>query len=253
MPPLGAFDDGARQRMFAGDLEAGRKAQHLRLAKSLVPRHRGQLRLAERQRARLVDDERIDVAQHFDRLRVSEQHAHRRALASGHHDGHWRRQAEGTRTRDDEDRDGIDERVRHSWRRPDQAPHDKRRERHQDHGRHEIAGHDVREFLNRRAAPLRLGDHGDDAREECLGADLLGAHHQGTRPVDRRAHDLVAGLFPNGNRLAADHRLVHAARAFQDDAVHRNLLAGPHAQPVALLHEVERHVFLASVVTKAPR
>ena len=37
-----------------------------------------------------------------------------------------------------------------------------------------------------RARALRLGDHRDDAREQRVGADPLGAHHKGAGLVDRR-------------------------------------------------------------------
>ena len=85
--------------------------------------------LALRQRAGLVDDERVDLAQHFDRLRVPEQDAHRRALAGRDHDRHRRRQAERTRTRDDQHGDGVDERVRHARRRTHRAPDDEGHDR----------------------------------------------------------------------------------------------------------------------------
>ena len=49
------------------------------------------------------------------------------------------------------------------------------------------------------------------------------------------------------NRFAAHHRLVNRGRPFNDDAVDRNLFAGPHAQDVANLNVGERNVLLTSV------
>ena len=43
------------------------------------------------------------------------------------------------------------------------------------------AGHRVGEPLDRRAAALRLRDHRDDLREQRVGADALGAHHERCR------------------------------------------------------------------------
>ena len=77
--------------------------------------------LALGQRAGLVDDDRVDLLQHFQRLGVAEQHAQLRAAAGADHDRHRRGEAERARARDDEHGDRVDERVRqarlgpHRW------------------------------------------------------------------------------------------------------------------------------------------
>ena len=114
------------------------------------------------------------------------------------------------------------------------------------HRRHEIAGHRVGHALDRRAAALRLGDHGDDARQHRVGADLVGAHHQRAGAVDGAADQLVAGLLGDRHRLAGDHGLVDGARALQHFAVDRHAVARPHAQPVADLHLLERHLLVVA-------
>ena len=57
----------------------------------------------------------------------------------------------------------------------------------------------------------------------------------------------------NRNRFASDHRFVDRARAFNDNSIHRDLLARTHAQEIADLHLIERHIFFSSVVANAPR
>ena len=47
---------------------------------------------------------------------------------------------------------------------------------------------------------------------------------------------LSPGALRDRDRLAGQHRLVDRAAAFDDDAVDRHLLAGPHAQRVADVH-----------------
>src|SRR3546814_13057420 len=57
--------------------------------------------------------------------------------------------------------------------------------------------------------------------------------------------DLAYGLR-HRQRFAADHRLVDIARPFLDNPIHRHLVAGADAQPVAFAQLIERHfAFLA--------
>ena len=69
---------------------------------------------------------------------------------------------------------------------PSDAPYDERQRRGQHHRRHEVARHRVGQALNRRAAALRLGHHPHDLRQQRVGADALGAHHEAAGAVDRR-------------------------------------------------------------------
>jgi hypothetical protein len=80
-----------------------------------------------------------------------------------------------------------------------------------------------------------------------LGAHALGAHHEAARAVDRGAHHARSGLLGHRDRLARHHRLVDRRGALEHDAVDRDLLARPHAQPVADLHAGELHVLFGSV------
>ena len=134
------------------------------------------------------------------------------------------------------------------------GPHERPDERRSstatsDHGRHEPAGR--RTSASRWiGARLRCAsrDHAHDLREQRVGADALGAHHeQAPVPLTVPPMTAVARLLLDRDRLAGDHRLVDRARALEDHAVDRHLLAGPHAQPVADLHVVERHVLLGAV------
>jgi hypothetical protein len=62
-----------------------------------------------RQRARLVDDQRIHLTQALDGRRVAEQDALGGRLAGRHHDGHRRGEAQGAGTGDDQHRDTVDQ------------------------------------------------------------------------------------------------------------------------------------------------
>ncbi len=108
--------------------------------------------------------------------------------------------------------------------------------------RHEVRRDLVGQTLNRRAGPLRLAHHADDLGEHRLGPDALGPHHQAAGAVDRAADHAVARAFLHRDRLAADHRFVDRASALDHDAVDRDFLAGPDAQPIARDDLLERHV-----------
>src|SRR5262249_28102530 len=81
-------DDGARERVFASELEARRGAEQLALGERADGLRPGDARLAERERARLVDDEGVHLFEAFERLGVLHEHARARAAAGAHHDGH---------------------------------------------------------------------------------------------------------------------------------------------------------------------
>ena len=82
-----------------------------------------ELGLAFGERARLVDDQRGDLLQPFERLERSSRGRPTWApRTDAHHDGHRRGQSEGAGAGDDEDRHGVDQRVREPWLRPKPQP-----------------------------------------------------------------------------------------------------------------------------------
>ena len=57
----------------------------------------------------------------------------------------------------------------------------------------------------------------------------------------------LCGIFSTGIGFAGDHGFIHRAVAFEDHSVNRNLLAGPHPEPVADFDLIQRNVFFAAV------
>ncbi len=202
-------------------------------------------------RAGLVHDHRVDLLHHLERLGVAEQHAEFRAPPGADHDRHRRRQAERARAGDDQHGDGVHERVGQARLGPPDGPDGEGDGRSQDHGRHEPARDGVGQALNGRARALRLAHQPDDLRQQGVAADALGLHHEGAGAVHRAARDLAGGGLLDRNRLASDHRFVDGALALDDDAVDRHPLARPHAQTVADLHLLERHLLLVPGVVEA--
>ena len=100
---LRAVDDRAGERVLAPALEAGRQAEELCLVVGRQGHDGREPGAALRQRAGLVDDERVHLLQDLERLGVLDEDARRRAPAGPHHDGHRRREAERAGARDDQD------------------------------------------------------------------------------------------------------------------------------------------------------
>ena len=72
---FGPTDDGRGERMLAAAFKTGGQPQHTRVVHAVHGLHADQLRLADRERAGLVDDQRVDFAHHLDRLGVLEEDA----------------------------------------------------------------------------------------------------------------------------------------------------------------------------------
>jgi len=98
---------------------------------------------------------------------------------------------------------------------------------------------------------LRLAHHLHDLREECVRANSLGPHYKASGPIHGAACDLGRYVLLDGDRLAADHRLIDGTVAFEHDAIDRDFLARSDPQPVAYLDLMERHVSLAALLVKS--
>ena len=112
---LRALHDRGGQRVFAVLLQRCGETQELLRVETARGQDIHQFGFALREGARLVHDQRGDFLQPFERLSVFHEHAFLRAAADADHDGHRSGQAEGTRTRDDEDRDSVDDGVSEFW------------------------------------------------------------------------------------------------------------------------------------------
>ncbi len=248
-----ALDDGGRQRMFAGAFQAGRELQHVVFLKAFRGEHGDQFRPALGERAGLVDDQGVDLLHDLQRLGVFDQHAQRCALAGADHDRHGRGQPQRAGAGDDEHGHGVDDGVRQPRLRSPGPPHHEGHGGDCHHDRDEPAGDDVGKPLDRGARALRRADHLHDAREQGVGADLLGAQQQAAGAVHGGTNDARAHALFHRDRFARHHGLVDAARALGDRTVNRDLLAGPHPQQVAHLHLFKRYVGLAAVSVHAAR
>ena len=180
-----------------------------RLVESGDGRHSGDGRRAVRQRAGLVEDDRVDPTCGLERLAAPDQHACLRAPPRADHDRRRRREAHRAWAGDDQDRGEGREREGQLRLGADQEPGHEREGCRDQHERHEDLAHAVGEALDRRLAALGLADQLDDPSERRVPADTRRAQHERAARVQRAADDLVARTHFDGQRLTREHRSVH--------------------------------------------
>ena len=239
--------------MLAASLEGRGEPQQVALGHALDGFDADEDRLALRQGPGLVHDDGVHAFERLEGLRVPDEDPGGRAAPGADHDRHGRGQPQGARARDDQHRDRVHERVREARLGSPPGPGGERREGDEDHGRDEPGGHAVDELLDRRAAALRVGDHTHDAREHGVAPDGVGPHDEGAGSVHGPARDHVTRGLLDGDGLAAQHRLVHAAAAVDDRAVDGDPLARPHAEPIPRMDLLEGHVDLAPAFLEPAR
>ena len=227
------LDDRRRQRMRAAALDAGGKAQHLRVVEAGQRDDRHHLRLAFGERAGLVHHQRVDLFHPLQRLGILDQHAGLGAAADADHDRHRRGETQRAGAGDDQHAHRRDQSVGEARLRPEHGPGGEGNERDRDHRRHEPAGHLVGQPLDRRAAALRGRHHLHDLGQQRVAADLVGAHHETARDVERAADHARVLVLGHRHGFAGHHRLIERGMPLQHHAVDRHLVAGLHAQAVA--------------------
>jgi hypothetical protein len=113
--------------------------------------------------------------------------------------------------------------------------------------RHEPARNLVGKPLDGGAAALGLGHHLHDAGEHGVAADLFGLHDEAAGGIEGAADHFRSGLLGYRHGFARHHRFVDRHAAFDDGAIDRHLLSGPHPQPVAQGDRIEGDLFIAVV------
>ena len=108
---LGPPDDCLGQRVLGAHLQTSGQLQYGGLLVTGCGKDGHQLGLPLRQRAGLVDDERVDLFETLQSLRVLDQHPGLSTTPRRRHDRHGGREAQGAGARDDEDRDRRQQRI----------------------------------------------------------------------------------------------------------------------------------------------
>ena len=203
-----AVDDGARQRMFAGALQAGGEAQQF----GIVPGQRfgilHELRLAFGQRAGFIDDERVDFFQNLQGFGILDEHSGAGAAAYADHDRHRRGETQGAGARDDEHGDCVHQSVREARLRAEAEPRDESDDCDGDDGGDEPFGDAIGEALDGSAAALRLADELHDARQQSFAPTRSARMTNEPVPLMVAPMTLLSGRLFDRHGFAGDHGFV---------------------------------------------
>ena len=206
-------------------------------------RHRhelGRLAVAERNRARLVEEQRVDVAGRLDR-------------AAGHredvplHQPVHARDADGRQQSADRRRDETHEQRdedEHCLRRPGIQREGLQRDDREQEDDRQAGEQDIEGDLVRCLLALGAFDQRDHPIEKAVAGVGGDADFDPVREDARAAGDggpVAAGLADDRCGLAGDGRFVHRRHAVDDLAVAGNELAGAHEHDVALLQRLRRN------------
>ena len=212
-----ARDDRLGERVLGVLLERRGEREDLALLVALEQHDVGHFRLAVRERAGLVEDDRRDLVRGLERVAALDEDAVLGALAGADHDRRRRGQAERARARDDDDRDAGEQRgdppaVRgggHGDRLEDRehvrgigvAPKigGPRKPQNRNvssaapmtNGTNTALMRSAKRWTGRLGA-LRVLDEPDDLGESGVGADLRRPEPEAAELVHRRADDGVA-------------------------------------------------------------
>jgi DNA-binding FrmR family transcriptional regulator len=208
-------------------------------------------RLPLRDRAGLVQDDRLQLVGRLQRLGRADQHAVLGTLARPHHDRQRCGQPKGAGAGDDEHRHRGDERECERRARTEVEPNDEGADRDEDHRRHEVAGDQVGKPLDRRLRGLGLLHELDDLGEHRVRTDLGGAEPEGTGLVDRGADDRLARSLRRRDGFAGDHGLVDRGSSVHDLPVDGDLLPRADRQDVADLHVLHGDLLLLATLYDA--
>ena len=183
------------------------------------------------QGAGFVHDQDADFLRLLQRFRVSDQDARFRAVSRAHHDRGGGGEAQGAGAGDDQHRHGVDQGCgKFAADAPPQAESD---EADGDHHRHENAGNNVRQALDRRFRALRLFHQADDAGQHGMAAHAGGAALQHALLVLRGGEYFRVKVFDHRQAFAGQHGFPHAGAAFNHFAVDRDVFAGADDEHIA--------------------
>ena len=128
--------------------------------------------------------------------------------------------------------------------RAERVPDDEREDGQAEHRRHEVAGHDIGQALDRSPRALGFRHEPDDPGEHRVRADPRRPERQGPRGIEGRADHQVVEPLRDRHALAGDHALVDRRGSVNDDAVHGDRFARANADEIADDDRLDRHVDL---------
>ncbi len=167
--------------------------------------------LAGRDRAGLVEHDRVDPPGGLEHRRPGDEHAELRGAAGADQQRGGRGEPERARAGDDQDRGGGGECRARS--RAGAGPEPPGGGGEHEHHRHELAADTVGEPLHGGLPGLRALDEGGRLRELGVGPDSGGPHDEAPSERDAPADHVIARCDVDGRRFPGDRRRVDRAGA----------------------------------------
>ena len=232
--------DGDGQRMDGVHLSRSREQDGFLLRHAARRLDERDLRHADRQRARLVEHDRIRLSQRLDVVAALDQDAALGCGADGRRDGRGRRELQAAGEVDEQQ---VEDALPVPCRTVDDG-------RTEEGDRDEEIRHLVGEVLHRCLARLRLFDEVDDMREARILADLLDGDDEFACLHDRARVDRRTLVLHGRVRLARNGCLIDGGIAADDAAIDDDLLAGVRGDDVAGLDLLNRHLALDLAVNQ---
>ena len=235
---LGAGHQRLRDRMFSVALDRRGHAKHLVVGESIGGSGLHDAVRTERERACLVEHDRVQQTGLFQAASI----AHEQAVpcANRGRDGGHQRDGQTQRMGTGDHEHGHYALDREAPRSTEEWPDNGGNRGGDDGDDREVERRPVRQGLGARARRLGLLDEPHDTRERGLVAGSRHLDTQRALSVDGAGDHPVARRLVHRLGLAGDHRFVDGAGPFLHDAVGGNARAGPDEQQVAALQFRDR-------------
>ena len=184
--------------------------------------------------AGLVENQRVNAARALQHINTFDNNAHLGGSSTTHHQRCRCRQAQSTRARDDQHRNGRTDRIRGRVTAP--QPEGKCSYRYGHHRRYEHSAHAVGDALHRGLRGLGIAHQLGHRGELGLSTNARRFHQQATVQVHSRTHHRVTNMNIARCALARHHRRVDAAFAFDHHTISCDLLAWAHHNDIVDAH-----------------
>ena len=169
-------------------------------------------------------------------------------LAVADHHSHRRRQPQGTRATDNQNRNPSGERKSDAL--PHTQPYNDCQDGNPDYNRYKNSGNAVCRFRNRCFGCGGIADHLNDLGKCRVRANPRGTALQKSRLIDRCGSYGIADRFIHRDAFTGQSRFVHSAVAVKHNAVYGDAFTGAYRKNITDFHLLNRHGHFSAVLQK---
>ena len=232
------------QGMFGAVLQGPCELKHLLLRLACQGLQIGEHRLAQGERACLVEDHGGELLSPLQHLAAADQDALLRALAHPHHQGRWGGDAQGTGAGNHQHGDEGQQTTAELAR---QGPEGKRREGDQHRGWNKPARDLIGQALHAGRAGLGLLHDANDLGQGGVGSHPAGLKTEQAIAIHGAADEFGTGLFGHWQGFTGEQGFVHRGAALQHHPIGGDLLARAHQHRLAGVDGIGGHGHLHAV------